>query len=70
MIFYFRGPAIFLLAICLMACASKSASKFEQSSQIESEGLGAGTVLHQKLMHEQNAVTPAELFRNIPGVTR
>jgi len=68
--FYLRRLAIFLIAAFLMACAGKSASKVEQGSQVRDEGLGASTVLNQKLMYEQNAVTPAELLRNVPGVTR
>ncbi|MEY4495458.1 MAG: hypothetical protein RL744_522 [Pseudomonadota bacterium] len=30
----------------------------------------ASTVINQKLMNEQNAVTPSEVYRNVPGMSR
>jgi hypothetical protein len=32
--------------------------------------IGASTVINQKLMNEQNAVTPSEVYRNVPGMSR
>jgi len=30
----------------------------------------ASTVVNQNLMNEQNAVTPSEVYRNVPGMSR
>jgi outer membrane receptor for Fe3+-dicitrate len=32
--------------------------------------IDASTVVNQNLMNEQNAVTPSEVYRNVPGMSR
>lgn len=74
--------SIFLLST---ACASKNTDvpKWDEKDvnqknvvvdaktlQIDSVGIDTSTILDQELMNEQNAVTPAELLRNIPGMYR
>ena len=60
------------MMVNLIACSSGAPLAVKSASQDEDEGevVGSSTVLNQKLMYEQNALTPAELLRNVPGVTR
>jgi hypothetical protein len=32
--------------------------------------IDASTVVNQNLMNEQNVVTPSEVYRNVPGMSR
>ncbi len=66
----FKRASLFVLMMNLIACSSGAPLAFKSASQDEGEVVGSSTVLNQKLMYEQNAVTPAELLRNVPGVTR
>lgn len=62
--------ALPVLAMQLFACSAGSAAITKKTAPIEGEGVGSSTVLNGRLMEEQNAVTPAELYRNVPGVSR
>lgn len=62
--------ALPVLAMQLFACSAGSSAPTKKTAPVEVEGVGSSTVLNGRLMEEQNAVTPAQLYRNVPGMSR
>lgn len=59
-----------MTAVGLQACAYQVLTVYDSKPKGDEISVDASTVVNQKLMDEQNAVTPAQVYRNIPGMSR
>jgi hypothetical protein len=65
---------IYLFALVLIwglgGCASSKRVGSGANLTGDEISIDASTVVNQNLMNEQNAVTPSEVYRNVPGMSR
>lgn len=63
---------LFLLVFvcCSNGCTSYKKLGLESRLSGDEISIDTSTVINQKLMNEQNAVTPSEVYRNVPGMSR
>ncbi len=61
---------IFVFVCGLIGCTADKNPGHGSNLSGDEISIGASTVINQKLMNEQNAVTPSEVYRNVPGMSR